>query len=174
MKAIVLAGGLATRLRPLSRIVPKPLLPVLNEPILLRVLRGLREAGFVEIGVTIAPHCALIERHLGSGGELGIELTWLRESEPAGTGASLKLHRDFFGGSPALVLTADMLTGVDLRGMADAYERSPATVTVAVAEQDPATWPGDVVVSDGDEGHAYLFRPGAAVSLRRTSTRSKG
>lgn len=160
MKAIVLAGGLATRLRPLSSFVPKPLVPVLNRPIITHVLTRLRAAGVQEVGVTMGPHCSLVREYLDANYRSGLKVSWLDEPQPLGTGAALRRQLAFFGGLPTLVVTADMLTGVDLRAMIDAYRASPTAAMVAVAEQDTSTWTGDIVVAEEDQGCNYLFKPG--------------
>ena len=101
MKAIVVAGGQATRLRPLSLLLPKPLVPVLNRPVLSHVLRRLAAHGITEVGISIGPHGHPLKDYYTDGADWGVSLTWLEEPSPLGTGGCLHAHLDFFEGAPA-------------------------------------------------------------------------
>lgn len=160
VRAVVLAGGLGTRLAPLTAALPKPLVPVLNYPVVARVLAGLRKAGLREIGVTIGPHAEQMRRYFGDGQSLGIRITWLQDPAVVGTGGALRDHAWFLDHEPALVVTADMLSTLDPAAVVRHHDEHPAAVTVAVHPVDLATWPGDIVQADGPRGLAYQFKPG--------------
>jgi NDP-sugar pyrophosphorylase family protein len=165
VKAVVLAGGLGTRLAPLTATLPKPLVPVLNYPLLGRVLVGLRRADLHDIGVTIGPHADQMRRCFGDGGRLGVRITWLQDAAVVGTGGALRDHAWFLGDQPALVVTADMLSTLDPAAVIRHHRRHPAAVTVAVHPVDLATWPGDIIHADGPDGLAYQFKPGPRRAL---------
>lgn len=167
MRAIVVAAGRGSRLAPLTDALPKPLLPVLNRPVIEHVLLWLGQAGITDIGVTVAPHAAgPIRRYFDDdGARLGLRITWLEDDDVIGTGASLRDHAAFLDGQPALVATADMLTDVDPAAVMAHHQLNPATVTVAVHPVDIAAWPGDVVHADGVRGLAYQFKPTAREAL---------
>jgi NDP-sugar pyrophosphorylase family protein len=164
VKAIVLAAGLGTRLAPLTPRLPKALVPVLNRPVLSHILRGLATAEITQVGVIIGPHTTPLRHYYADGHPWGVALTWLSEPTPLGSGGSLRAHRGFFDGQPALVVTCDMLTGVDLQALIAQHHRAPATVTVAAALQDPHAWTGDIILADGIHGRGYLFKPGPNAS----------
>lgn len=156
----MLAGGLGTRLAPLTDALPKPLAPVLNYPLIGHVLGGLRRAGVRDIGVTVRPYADQLRGYLGDGRQLGVNLTWLQDTALVGTGGSLRDHAWFFEDEPALVVTADMLSDIDLPAVIRHHRTHPAAVTVVVHPVDLATWPGDIVDTDRHHGLVYQFKPG--------------
>lgn len=114
MKAIVLAGGLGTRMRPLTFAVPKPLLAVCEKPILQWILEQLRDAGFNEITVATGYLSELIQAFCGDGSRFGVRVNYIHETEPLGTAGPVSLLRDrirrdeFF-----LVMNGDIVTKLD-------------------------------------------------------------
>src|SRR5450631_2256698 len=85
MKAVVMAGGEGTRLRPMTASMPKPLLPVVNRPIMEHVLRLLRKHGMTDVVVTVQFLASLVRNYFGDGEELGMNLQYATEEEPLGT-----------------------------------------------------------------------------------------
>ena len=90
MKAVVMAGGEGTRLRPMTSSMPKPLLPVVNRPIMEHVLRLLKRHGLNETVVTVQFLASLVKNYFGDGEELGMDLTYAHEEKPLGTAGSVK------------------------------------------------------------------------------------
>jgi NDP-sugar pyrophosphorylase family protein len=160
VKALVLAGGMATRLEPLSARIPKALVPVANRPVLSHVLRNLKAAAITDIGITCSPGAEAMTGYFGTGQEHGVSITWLREPVPAGTGGALRDNREFFEGEPVLVVPADIIAAIDITALIADYLRYPAAVTLTVAPRDLSSWNGDIVVADGPDGVSYHFKPG--------------
>src|SRR5882724_2804893 len=110
-RAIILAGGQGTRLRPYTTILPKPLMPVGDRPILDVVVRQLHRAGFDRITIATGHLAELIEAFFGDGSAYGIPIDYFREDEPLGTVGALALidglDEDF------LVMNGDVLTDID-------------------------------------------------------------
>ncbi len=144
MRGFVLAAGFGTRLRPLTDLLPKPMVVVGQMPLVERAVRQLAAAGITEIGVNVFHKPEAIRRHLGDGSQLGVELTWFDEREllpgeapgrrtPLGTGGGLKNAETFLrGGGDAFVLVnGDAWHGFDLQGLIDAHGRDH-TATLAV------------------------------------------
>src|SRR3712207_2097410 len=90
MKAVVMAGGEGTRLRPMTANLPKPLLPVANRPVMEHVLRLLRRHGVTDTVVTVQFLAALVRNYFGDGEELGMRLEYATEETPLGTAGSVK------------------------------------------------------------------------------------
>src|SRR6266508_2050515 len=90
MKAVVMAGGEGTRLRPMTSSMPKPLLPVVNRPIMEHVLRLLKRHGFTDVVVTVQFLASLVRNHFGDGEDLGMNLQYANEETPLGTAGSVK------------------------------------------------------------------------------------
>src|SRR6266702_4200427 len=129
MKAVVMAGGQGSRLRPLTSNQPKPMLPILGEPMMLHTLRLLRRHGFTDVVVTVQFLASVVRNYFGDGSDLDVSLSYATEEEPFGTAGSVKnaepLLDDRF-----LVISGDVLTDVDLTELIKFHEASGAAVTV--------------------------------------------
>jgi NDP-sugar pyrophosphorylase family protein len=91
MKAILLAGGKGTRLAPYTTILPKPLMPIGDQPILEIVILQLARAGFTDITLAVGHLAELIKAYFGDGNKLGVQLTYSREETPLGTAGPISL-----------------------------------------------------------------------------------
>ncbi|MEW1548315.1 NDP-sugar synthase [Streptomyces tsukubensis] len=162
MRALVLAGGRGSRLAPLTPVLPKPLAPVANRPVLAWVLDQLAAAGITETGVIVpASDVALYETVFGATTRSGVRVRWLAESAPAGTGGCLKEQAAFIGRGPVLVVPADILSGTDLPALAAHHRRVGAAVTVAAVRREAREWAGDTLNPGPAPGLAagYRFKP---------------
>nr|WP_279579025.1 sugar phosphate nucleotidyltransferase [Fodinicola feengrottensis] len=95
MKALVLAGGSGTRLRPLTHTVSKQLVPIANKPVLFHGLEAVRDAGITEVGVIIGPHGADVRRAVGDGSRFGLHVTYIPQEAPLGLAHCVLIARDF-------------------------------------------------------------------------------
>src|SRR3990172_1257307 len=140
MKAVILAGGEGTRLRPLTRRRAKVMVPVLNRPLLSYTLERLAHLGIDEVILTLAYRPDDIIAYFGDGYSLGLRLTYVVEDTPLGSGGAVKnvaaILDDTF-----LVLNGDIFTDLDLRAMISYHRRSGALITIALAQvDDPSTY----------------------------------
>jgi NDP-sugar pyrophosphorylase family protein len=141
MKAMILAAGLGTRLRPLTDTLPKPLLPVSGRPLIVWNLLLLRRHGVTDVIINLHHLGHLIEQALGDGSQFGMKLAYSREPVILGTGGGLRQAEPFFGGEPFFVLNGDTLFEMDLSDMAAAHRNQGALATMAVrADPDPDRW----------------------------------
>lgn len=141
MKAMILAAGLGTRLRPLTGTLPKPLLPIAGRPLIVWNLLLLRRYGVTEVMINLHHLGHLIEQALGSGSEFGMRIVYSKEPVILGTGGGLKQAEPFFGGEPFFVLNGDTLFDMNLDDMTAAYRRSHAVAAMAVrADPEPERW----------------------------------
>jgi mannose-1-phosphate guanylyltransferase len=129
---MVLAAGFGTRLRPLTNILPKPLVPVANRPLIEYTLRLLAKSGTHRIVVNLHHLGDRIPAALGDGSHLGIEITYSPEEEILGTGGGLVRMREFLEGGSFFVLNADVLTGVDLSALYRFHQERGAAATMVV------------------------------------------
>lgn len=130
IRAVVMAGGFGTRLRPFTDDTPKPMLPVGDKPLLERTIESLREAGITEVNISTHYLHKKIVDHFGTGAQFGVNLHYLQEERPLGTAGALGLL-----GRPertTLVINGDVLTTVDFRAMAEFHRSHAAALTVAV------------------------------------------
>lgn len=151
MKAMILAAGLGTRLRPLTDVTPKPLLPVAGTPMIVWNLLLLRRHGIREVVINLHHLGEMIPQALGDGVSLGMRLIYSYEPVILGTGGGIKQAEPHFKGEPVLVLNGDTLFELDL-GAVMAFHREQHAAATLVLRRDPdaARW-GVVEVTDRAE-----------------------
>jgi NDP-sugar pyrophosphorylase family protein len=130
MKAVILAGGRGTRLAPYTTILPKPLMPIGDKPILDIVIRQLRRHGFGEITLAVGYLAELLMAYFGNGERLGVHITYSREDRPLGTAGPLSLVPNL--SERFLVMNGDVLTAIDYGHLLACHQASGAIGTVAV------------------------------------------
>ena len=132
LTAVVMAGGMGQRLRPLTDEVPKPMLPVNGKPMLEHVIEQLRKSGIHRVHVTThyKPEC--IVSHFGDGDKYGVQIHYVHEAQPLGTAGGLQLLET--PGEPLLVINGDILTRIDFAALFDFHNEHQAVMTVAVRE----------------------------------------
>jgi mannose-1-phosphate guanylyltransferase / phosphomannomutase len=149
MRAVVMAGGEGSRLRPMTANLPKPLLPVANRPVMEHVLRLLRRHGVTETVVTVQFLASLVRNYFGDGDELGMSLQYATEQRPLGTAGSVKNAETALRDDTFMVLSGDALTDADLTGLLDFHKRQGALVTVGLKSvPDPLEY--GIVICDAD------------------------
>ena len=134
LQAVIMAGGRGSRLFPLTENVPKPMLPVGEQPLLEIIIKQLRDSGVKHINVT-THHCGeKIEEHFGDGREWGVDLRYVTEDRPLGTAGSLGLLD--VPRETTLVINGDILTRVDFQAMHAFHRAQGADLTVAVRQYE--------------------------------------
>ena len=146
MKAMVLAAGLGTRLRPLTDRTPKPLLPVAGRPILLWNLLLLKRHGITDIIINLHHLGEQIVQVLGDGSRFGMRVAYSHEPTLLGTGGGIKQAAPFLKDGSFLVLNGDTLSACDLTGLLSAHRAGGALVTLALREDPEAARWGPVTV----------------------------
>jgi len=153
---VLLAGGTGTRLRPYTTVLPKPLMPVGDMPVLEILLRRLAAAGLVRVNLAVGHLAELIEAYFGDGSRFGVELVYWREDEPLGTaGPIAQMGLD---GDRVLVMNGDLLTTLDFSSLLDEHRSSGATATIAVLSREVPIDFG-VVHLDGDTVASFEEKP---------------
>ena len=159
MKAVVMAGGEGSRLRPMTANQPKPLLPVANRPIMEHGLRLLRRHGFDETVVTVQFLASMVRTHFGDGEDLGMCLTYATEATPLGTAGSVRNAREALRDDAFLVMSGDALTDIDLTELVRAHRRTGALVTVCLTRvPDPLEF-GIVIQAEDGRVERFLEKP---------------
>src|ERR1700691_668728 len=133
-RAVILAGGEGTRLRPYTTVLPKPLMPVGDRPVLDIVVRQLKAHGFGRITMATGYLAELIEAFFRDGSGYGIEIDYYREHEPLGTVGALALI-DGVADDHVLVMNGDVLTDIDYRALLELHADSDAAATIATKER---------------------------------------
>ena len=136
MKALILAAGFGTRLSPVTDTIPKPLIPVLNRPVIEYNINFLKYYGIKEIYINLHHNGEKIEKYLGNGKKLGVKIKYLKEKEILGTGGSIGSMREFVN-SPFLVINSDTIFDFDLDEMINSHYKSESKVTLGVISSSP-------------------------------------
>lgn len=140
VKAMILAAGRGERLRPLTERVPKPMLPIANEPLIVHQLRWLRRAGIRDVVVNVHHLADQIERGLGSGADLGMRIHYSREDELLETGGGIKKALPRLRPSPFLVLNGDIWTNFPFKQL---LPRRPEQAHLVLTPKPPHLKQGD-------------------------------
>ncbi len=155
MRAMVLAAGLGTRLRPITYAVPKPMVPVLNRPVMEHSVRLLVRHGFSEAIANLHWFPETIEGHFGDGSKFGIELSYSHEEQLLGTAGGVRNVAEFLGDS-FLVVAGDALTDIDFTAMREFHESHDGLVTLATKRVANTDEYGVVIA--GEDGRIQGFQ----------------
>ena len=160
MQALILAGGEATRLRPLTSSVPKPVVPLAGRPFISYMIDWLRRHGVDEAILSCGFMADGVRAVLGDGDLLGVRLRYVEEPQPLGTGGALKLAEDLLE-ERFLMLNGDQLTDIDLTAQLRQHERTGARATLAlIGVEDPSSY-GLVRRRDDRSVSGFLEKPNA-------------
>ncbi|TSD97363.1 NDP-sugar synthase [Skermania sp. ID1734] len=128
--AVVLVGGQGTRLRPLTLSTPKPMLPIAGLPFLTHLLARIADAGINHVVLGTSYKAEVFEQHFGDGSELGLELEYVTEEQPLGTGGGIRNVLSHVRADTVMVFNGDVLGGSDLGAILDTHESTNADVTL--------------------------------------------
>jgi NDP-sugar pyrophosphorylase family protein len=157
MKAVILAGGKGTRLAPYTVVLPKPLVPIGEQPILEILLRQLRHYGVTEVILAVGYLAGLIEAYFGDGEKLGLRITYSREDEPLGTAGPLALIDGL--DETFMVLNGDLLTNLDYRQLVAHHRKSGASCSIAMYDRSVQISLGVLKVDERQRLTDYIEKP---------------
>lgn len=155
VQAVVMAGGFGTRLHPLTRETPKPMLAMGDRPLMAITIEQLRNAGIRQVQVATHHLGGEIARYFGDGNRFGVELSYLEEEQPLGTAGSLST---ISANGTVLVVNGDILTDVNYRAMLAYHREHAACLTVAVRQYEVDV-PYGVVECDGPYVRSLAEKP---------------
>jgi len=192
-KAMILAAGKGTRLRPLTNRMPKAMVPVDGRPLLEYTIELLREHGVREIAVNLHAHADAITEHFGDGSRFGVSLTYSFEPQLLGTAGAVKNLEEFFKDGPFYVVYGDVLTRLDLRSLLEHHRACGAMATIAlhqpadltrcgVAQQDENGWITSFIEKPGNGSKAdawanagiYMVEPALLQGMRTETPQDFG
>ncbi|MGW0555414.1 glucose-1-phosphate thymidylyltransferase [Streptomyces sp. NPDC002926] len=151
MKALVLAGGSGTRLRPFSYSMPKQLIPIANTPVLVHVLQGVRDLGVTEVGVIVGNRGPEIEAVLGDGSRFGLRITYIPQDAPRGLAHTVSIARDFLGDDDFVMYLGDNMLPDGVAGIAEEFTtHRPAAQVVVYKVADPRSFGVAELGPDGE------------------------
>ncbi|PKQ38789.1 MAG: mannose-1-phosphate guanyltransferase [Actinobacteria bacterium HGW-Actinobacteria-1] len=159
VKAVIMAGGEGTRLRPLTSTRPKPMVPIVNQPVMEHILGLVKHYGITEVVATLAFMPQVIEDYFGDGEEWGTTITYAVEESPLGTAGSVKNAEDALRGGPFVVISGDALTDIDLAEVIEFHASHDGPVTIALTRvPDPLDF-GVVITDDDGKIQRFLEKP---------------
>ncbi len=171
MKAMILAAGEGTRLRPLTSDTPKVLLPISGVPLIEYTLRWLKHHGISEVAINVHHLASKVHSFLGDGARFGMKFLYSQEETLLGTAGGVKRMEAFFD-SPFVVVYGDVLTDLDLSSMSRCHQDRKAVATLAVLEI-PNPWEVGVVETD-NEGRITGFTEKPSRGLEKGNLSSGG
>ncbi len=155
MKAVILAGGAGTRLRPLSITRPKPMVRLLDKPLLEHIVVLLRENGFDEILITLQYLPQMIRDYFGDGADWGVSIEYRAEGKPLGTAGCVRACSDFIGGEPVLIISGDAACTINLNAFYGRHMNAGGEASILLKQcLEPLEY--GLVVTDG-EGRITSF-----------------
>ncbi|NLM40202.1 MAG: NTP transferase domain-containing protein [Firmicutes bacterium] len=158
MKAVIMAGGEGTRLRPLTCGVPKPMVPILNKPMMEHILNLLRSHGIREIASTLWYLPKDVTDYFGDGSEFGVTMEYFVEEEPLGTAGSVKNAEDFLD-ETFIVVSGDSLTDIDLTRAVEFHRSKNAVATIVLTRVSNPLSYGIVITNEDGRIQQFLEKP---------------
>jgi glucose-1-phosphate thymidylyltransferase len=134
MKALVLAGGSGTRLRPITHTSAKQLVPVANKPVLFYGLEAIRDAGISEVGIIVGDTAAEIESAVGDGSAFGVRVTYIRQNAPLGLAHAVLIARDFLAEEPFVMYLGDNLIIGGITGLVQDFIRTTPDASILLTK----------------------------------------
>ncbi|MFF5260780.1 glucose-1-phosphate thymidylyltransferase [Actinomadura viridis] len=163
MKALVLAGGAGSRLRPITHTSAKQLVPVANKPVLFYGLEAIRDAGIREVGIVVGDTAAEIQQAVGDGSAFGLEVTYLRQDAPRGLSHAVLIARDYLGDDDFVMYLGDNFIVGGITGLIERFRRErPQALIMLTKVSDPRAF-----------GVAELDGSGRVVGLEEKPARPK-
>jgi NDP-sugar pyrophosphorylase family protein len=157
MRAVILAGGRGTRLAPYTTVLPKPLMPIGEHPVLELLIRRLARSEIDRVTIAVGHLASLIQAYFGDGSHFGVRIDYSAETEPLGTAGPLSLISGI--DERFLVMNGDLLTDLDFGLLLSAHSDARATATVGLYERDVPIDLGVIETDDSDRIVRYIEKP---------------
>ncbi len=158
-KAMVLAAGLGTRLRPLTDLISKPMAPIVNRPVMEHIIKLLAKHGFTDIVCNLHYFPDEIKNHFRDGSKWGVNIVYSFEEELLGTAGGVKKVEDFFQGQTFLVISGDALTDINLSRAHDFHKEKKGVTTLVLAEVEDTSQFGVVLLDDEKRIRGFQEKP---------------
>ncbi|MFC1985413.1 NDP-sugar synthase [Chloroflexota bacterium] len=158
MKTVIIAGGEGTRLRPYTTILPKPLMPIGNQPILEIIIKQLESQGLKDITISTGRLSELIMSFFGDGKKLGVNIKYSKEDQPLGTVGGLGLIKDELKDT-FLIINGDTLTTLAFSDLINYHKKNRGTATIALNKRSTYIDYGVVELDSNSNIQGYIEKP---------------
>ena len=159
MKAVIMAGGMGTRLRPVTGDKPKPMAELLGKPIMEHIVLHLKACGFDEICAAVKYRAGDIMAHFGDGSRFGVKMQYRLETQALGTAGAVKNCSDFYGEEDFLVISGDAACDFELGLLMAEHKRSKAAATIALYKSPEPLRYGLALTDDKRRIHSFIEKP---------------
>jgi len=167
MKAMIMAAGVGSRLMPLTMDVPKPMIPMANQPLMASIVALLHDNDFNDIICNLHYHADTISQYFGDGSSMGVSMHYSRENELMGTAGGVKLC-EWFLDEPFAIVSGDGLTDVNLQELFEAHRAKGALATIALKEVEDVQHFGVVITDANGKIQRFQEKPRAEEALSHT------
>ncbi len=158
MKAVIMAGGEGSRLRPLTIRRPKPMVPVVDRPAILHIIELLKKHGITEVVITLQYLASVIQEYLGDGSTYGVKIHYTVEESPLGTAGSVRLGKEWLDDT-FLVISGDALTDFDLSAIIRYHKQKKAMATLVLKRMPNPLEYGVVIIDDENRVKQFQEKP---------------
>jgi NDP-sugar pyrophosphorylase family protein len=157
IQAIILAGGVGSRLRPYTAVIPKPLMPIGDYPIAEVIIGQLKRAGLTHIAVSTGHLAGLIQAYFGNGNKWGVRIEYISEDKPLGTAGAIRLVHNLE--TSVLVINGDVLTDLNFTKLMREHRKRKALATIAVKERTVKNDFGVIMTNQEGDLVDYIEKP---------------
>lgn len=160
MKAVVMAGGFGTRIQPLTHSRPKPMLPIMNKPMMEYTMMMLRDLGIKEFIVLLYFKPKIIQDYFKDGSDFGIKITYVVPDGDYGTAGAVKLAQEHIGNDNFIIISGDLVTDFDFKKLFDFHEKKKSKLSIGLTSVENPLQFGVVIANDDDNKiEKFLEKP---------------
>ena len=159
MKAVVMAGGFGTRIQPLTNSRPKPMLPILNKPMMEHTMMTLKDLGITEFIVLLYFKPEIIKDYFGDGSDFGINITYVVPDDDYGTAGAVKLAQEYIGDENFIIISGDLVTDFDFQKIFDYHAEKKSKLTITLTSVENPLEFGVVIANEEGKIEKFLEKP---------------
>ena len=159
MKAVVMAGGFGTRIQPLTNSRPKPMLPIMNKPMMEHTMMMLRDLGIKEFIVLLYFKPEIIQDYFKDGSDFGIKITYVVPDGDYGTAGAVKLAQEHIGDDNFIIISGDLVTDFDFEKLFDFHKSKKAKLSIGLTSVENPLQFGVVIANEDDVIEKFLEKP---------------
>ena len=159
MKAVVMAGGFGTRIQPLTNSRPKPMLPIMNKPMMEHTMMSLKDLGITEFIVLLYFKPEIIKNYFKDGSDFGIKITYVVPDDDYGTAGAVKLAQKYIGNDNFIIISGDLVTDFDFQKIFDYHKEKRSKLTITLTSVDNPLEFGVVIANEEGKIEKFLEKP---------------
>ena len=159
MKAVVMAGGFGTRIQPLTHSRPKPMLPIINRPMMEHTMMNLKDLGITEFIVLLYFKPEIIKDYFKDGSDFGIKITYVVPDDDYGTAGAVKLAQEHIGDDSFIIISGDLVTNFDFQKIFDYHAEKKSKLTITLTSVDNPLEFGVVIANENGKIEKFLEKP---------------